>query len=176
MFSKKTSGLDIARKLVKVTGIQETIEILQKIKNPDPSRTGEYFKLVLALSDCNLVQTLKEDIIASEFEREFLDSVIRDYVFECIRVLATVRMSDDQEVETFRTAVQGISKDLQEFWKDEEELRSGGPGPRYYCVKEVLKRLNDEGDFDVHDALFEHMYLEHKNIIDLFRESSIKTK
>jgi hypothetical protein len=176
MFSKKISSLDIARKLVKVTGIQETLEILQEIKDPDPSRTGEYFKLVLALSDCNLVQTLKEDIFASEFEREFLDSVIRDYIFECIRVLATVRMSDAQEVETFRTAVQGISKVLQEFWKDEEELRSGGLGPRYYCVKEVLKRLNDEGDFDVHDALFEHMYLEHKNIIDLFRESSTKTK
>ena len=176
MFSKKMSSLDIARRLVKVTGIKETLEILQKIKNPDPSRTGEYFKLILALSDCNLSQTLKEDTITSSFEREFLDSVIRDYIFECIRVLTPVRMSDAKAVEVFRTAVQDVSKDLQDFWKDEEELRSGGPGPSYYCVKEVLKRLNDEGDYDVHDALFEHMYLEHKNIIDLFRELIEKAK
>ncbi|HJT24069.1 MAG TPA: hypothetical protein VJ873_05800, partial [bacterium] len=61
-----------------------------------------------------------------------------------------------------------VAEGLQVFWDGPEE--SKGPGPRYFCVKEVLSRLGDASNYDLRDAFFEFTYLQHKYFIDFFRE------
>ena len=65
-------------------------------------------------------------------------------------------------------AILGVVGELQAFWNNMDDPKS--PGPRYYCVKEVLRRLDDSMNYDLHDALFEFMYLQHKHYIYFFKE------
>jgi len=169
-FEKKSSSLDIARKIIKNTGLDENLGIIKQKKHLGTAEPAELLKLVMALSACNLVQTMKADFILEGLPQQDRDDIIRDYVTESFRSQDLVRLKGKEETEEIRLAVMGIVEDLGRFWDEEEDPQGSGPGPRYYCVKEVLKRLGGQPNHDLHDALFELMYLQYKHYLKFFRE------
>ena len=62
---------------------------------------------------------------------------------------------------------QALAEKYKVHWMEERE-ETGGPGPRYYCVKDLLRRLGNEKNYELHDALFEFVYLQHKHFIHYF--------
>ena len=168
-FEKKSNSLEIARGIIKNTGLDENLGILKQKKKPISFEPKEFLKLVMSLCACNLVQTMKADFIAEEIGGQNLDDIISDYILESFRNQDLVKLSDKREAEEMRLAVMGIVRELEGFWDEKEDPRGSGPGPRYYCVKEVLKRLGTQPNYDLHDALFELMYLQYKHYIKFFR-------
>ena len=175
-FQKKSDSLLIARQIIKNTGLDENLGIVKQKKRMDQAEPRELLKLVMALSTCNLVQTMKAAFIAAEFSPEDREDIVRDYVLESFRNQNLVRLSGGVPLEEMRLAVMRIVEELQGFWDEAEDPHGSGPGPRYYCVKEVLRRLGASSaaggpsPFDLHDALFELMYLQYKHYLKYFRE------
>src|SRR5258708_12633369 len=139
LFEKKFDSLDIARKIIKNTGLDENLGIIKQKKHLGTAEPKELLKLVMALSACNLVQTMKADFILGAFTLENRDSIVRDYVMESFRSQDLVKLDGKKEAEEVRQAVMEIVEGLLVFWNEEEDPQGSGPGPRYYCVKEVLK-------------------------------------
>lgn len=166
-FQKKSASLEIARRIITNTGLDENLGILKQKKQIGTGDPVEFLKLIMGLCACNLVQTMKAGFIVEGFPPESLEEITRDYVLESLRKQDLVRLHGKQE-EEIRQAVMTIVGGLQEFWK--EDPQGSSPGPRYYCVKEVLKRLGTQTNYDLHDALFELMYLQHKHYIRCFME------
>lgn len=170
LFEKKTQSLEIARKIIKNTGLDENLGIIQQKKHPVAAKPREFLKLVMALSTCNLVQTMKADFIIGDLKEGLRDEILLDYVKESLAKQDLIKLKGRAEVEEMRTAVMAVVNELQDFWKDGTDPQGSGPGPRYYCVKEVLKRIGGGPNLDLHDALFELMYLQHRHYINCFRE------
>lgn len=168
-FDKKFNSLVVARQIIKNTGLDENLGILKQKKHPASTPPREVLKLVMALSTCNLVQTLKADFIVQNLSGEEREAVTRDYILESFRNQELVRLEGKEEIEGTREEVMKIVGELQRFWKDTEDPQGSGPGPRYYCVKEVLARLGGEVNYDLHDALFELMYLQYRHYLAFFR-------
>jgi hypothetical protein len=169
-FEKKTKSLEIAKGLIKNTGLDENLGILKQKKHSGTAHGQEFLEMVMGLCACNLVQTLKADFIRKAFSPEELDAITAEYVRESLRRQELVELKGEKHIEIIRLSIMPVVGELQTFWKEEEDQQGGGPGPRYYCVKEVLRRLGGKTDYDLHDALFELMYLQHKHYLSYFRE------
>jgi hypothetical protein len=165
---KKGDSLQIAKKLIQSTGLAESLALLKEKNHAGAVERRELLKQVLALSTCNLVQTMKEGFILNEIVGEDQQDIIDDYVVESLRRQDLVLTADGAERMELCQEVESLSWKLQDFWKNEEDYK--GPGPRYFCVKEVLTNLGDEKNFDLHDALFEFMYTQHLHFINFFKD------
>ena len=168
-FFKKSNCLEVARQIIQNTGLDENLGILKQKNHPVPAHPKEILKLVMALSACNLVQTMKADFIVEKIPEEEREAILRDYILESFRKQDLAPLSGKQEMEELRLAVMGIVGELERFWGGAEDPQGSGPGPRYYCVKEILARLGGGQNYDLHDALFELMYLQYKHYLAFFR-------
>jgi hypothetical protein len=160
------ASLKIAKNLIQVTGIQETLKLFRE-KNISSVGMEELLIQVMALNACNLVQTMKEDFINKEIESEDQQDITDDYTVENLRMLSLINIRDGADLMEKCQDILGIAEKLRVYWTSEDDPK--GPGPRYYCVKDVLRRLGNEKNFELHDALFEFMYTQHKHFIHYFR-------
>ncbi len=164
---RKNDSLDIARKLVQNTGLKESLDLLKEKNHASKVEPGELLGQVLGLSACNLVRTMKEDFISREIQGEDQQDIIDDYVVESLRRQGLVPLRDGAELMDRCQEILSVAEGLQAFWNDTPDPKA--PGPRYFCVKEVLSRLGDPLNYDLRDAFFEFTYLQHKHFIDFFR-------
>ncbi len=131
--------------------------------------TEEMLRIVLGMSACNLAQTMKADFITKKLSQEKRDSILGEYILEIYRNQDLVKFKSEIEIEERRLAVIDVVAEFQKLWNEEDDPQGSGPGPRYYCAKEALHWFGSEADYDLHDALFEHMYLKHKLYLDFFK-------
>ena len=164
----KGDSLDMAKKLIQKTGLEESLAILKEKNHQVVVEPRALLEQVLALSACNLVQTMKEDFILQEIMGEDQQDILDDYVVESLRRQKLLKLADGAALMEMCETIEAHVWKLQEFWKEEEDFK--GPGPRYFCVKTVLTNLADEKNFELHDALFEFMYLQHVHFINFFKE------
>lgn len=164
---KKNDSLEIAKKLVQNTGLGESLDLLKEKNHTAKVEAGELLKQVLGLSACNLVRTMKADFVSQELMGEDQQDIIDDYVAESLRRQNLVKLRDGADLMDRCQEILAVAEGLQVFWDNTEDPK--GPGPRYFCVKEVLSRLGDDLNYDLRDAFFEFMYLQHKHFIDFFR-------
>jgi hypothetical protein len=165
-FDKKFKSLDIARQIIKNTGLDENLGILKQKRHAVPVPPKEILKMVMALSACNLVQTMKAEFITNKLSQETRDDITKDYIMESFRNQDLFRL-EKGEMEGLRLGVMEVVEKLQGFWGEAEDL--SGPGPRYYCVKEVLSGLGGGQNYELHDALFELMYLQYRHYLKYFK-------
>lgn len=159
------ASLKIANNLIQVTHMKESLEIFI---SKDVSTTGyaELLKLVLALNTCNLVQTMKEEFIDKEIGAEDRQDIADDYVYESLQIQEWIKFADGAEHMDKCLAILDISENLGAHWVTNEDSMS--PGPRYNCVKDVLRRLGNEKNHALQDAFFEFMYTQHGEFIKYF--------
>jgi hypothetical protein len=170
IFPKKSAAEETAQALLKLTGVPEALAVLEKRKDPGTAWPVERVHLVTALGVCNLARTLAAEPISRGMDAETREALVEAFLVGLLKRQKTVKVKDGDDLEGHCKAVRAIVAELASFW----ETDPTGPGPRYYCVKEVLKRLGGtDPDYVVHDALFEMMYLCHKRYLDYFREPSI---
>jgi hypothetical protein len=163
---RKGDSLHVAKELIEHTGLQDSLILLESVKRSHTVSSDELLKLLLALSACNLVQTMKEDVIHREVLPDDQMDITDDYVAESLRRQNIMKMSDGAELMEKCVEILYLVGELEIFWRNDDDPM--GPGPRYYCVKEVLRRLGNEENYPLRDSLFEFMYLQHKNFIDYF--------
>ena len=156
----------IAKELIEKTGLQDSLILLEQVKRSNAIPPDDLLKLLLALSTCNLVQTMREEFIEKNLMPDDQLDIVDDYVAESLRRQNILKMSDGAELMERCVEILYIVGELEIFWRNDEDPK--GPGPRYYCVKEILRRLSNEENFELRDSLFEFMYLQHKHFIDYF--------
>ena len=159
-------SLFIAKELIEKTGLQDSLILLESVKRSESVPPGDLLKLLLALSACNLVQTMKVEFIDQAILPDDQLDITDDYVTETLRRQNVLKMSDGAELMEKCVEILYLVGELEIFWRNDDDPK--GPGPRYYCVKEVLRRLGNEENFPLRDSLFEFMYLQHKHFIDYF--------
>jgi hypothetical protein len=168
-FNQRSESLQIARQIIQNTGLDENLGILKQKKHHSNIEPREFLKWVMALSTCNLAQTMKADFVVGGLSFAEREAVVKDYVLESFRTQELVKLDGKDDVERMRVAVMAIVPQLQAFWVEADDPEGSGPGPRYYCVKEVLQQLGGEADLALHDALFELMYLQYQHYLKFFR-------
>ncbi|HVZ81135.1 MAG TPA: hypothetical protein VHE12_10145 [bacterium] len=161
------ASLKIAKNLIKVTGVQQTLAVIQA-KNLAAVGAPELLEQILALNACNLFQTLKEDFVERQIDAEDRQDIVDDYIVENLRLQTVIPYRDGGHLMDLCLKVQDLSEKYKVHWMEEQE-ESGGPGPRYYCVKDLLRRLGNEKNYELHDTLFEFVYLQHKHFIHYFK-------
>lgn len=159
-------SLRIAKDLIEKTGLQDSLILLKSVKRAQVVPPAELLKLLVALSACNLVQTMQEENIEKNLMPEDQLDVVDDYVVETLRRQGIMVLEDGAQIMEKCVEILYIVGELEIFWRNDDDPK--GPGPRYYCVKEVLRRLGNEENFPLRDSLFEFMYLQHKYFIDYF--------
>jgi hypothetical protein len=159
-------SLRIAKELIEKTGLQDSLILLESVKRSQTVPPGELLKLLLALSACNLVQTMQEEFIEKNLMPDDQLDIVDDYVVETLRRQRILVLEDGAQIMERCVDILYIVGELEIFWRNDDDPK--GPGPRYYCVKEVLRRLGNEDNFSLRDTLFEFMYLQHKYFIDYF--------
>ncbi|HVZ79802.1 MAG TPA: hypothetical protein VHE12_03265 [bacterium] len=164
----KTDYSGIARQIIKNTGLDENLGILRQKKHVHPSKPRETLKLILSLSTVNLAQTLKSDFIVQEVPEEVREGILKEYVHESLRQQELMRLAG-AEIAALYPEVMAVVAELQNFWSESEDPQGSGPGPRYFCVKEVLRRLGGDVNYDLRDALFELMYLQYRHYHKFFQ-------
>jgi hypothetical protein len=167
---KKIKGHDIAEQLLKSIDMDDVLDLVRDKDGPDVADKEGKLELLLGLCACNLAQTMRADFIVAGCDPAVQYDAVRYYITGLLKRQNLVKVKDDTDADSKRKAVIAVMEDLQKFWKEEEDPKGSGPGPRYYCVKEVLKRLGGGPDYDLHDNLFEMMYTRHKFYIDFFRK------
>ena len=170
LFKKKDGfdSLEIARQIIKNTGLDENLGIIKQKKHAHEADPVRLLELVLSLSTTNLMQTLKSDFIVKKIPKENQDAIIRDYITESLRHQDLLKLKREQ-IDTIKGGVLVRAEELGKFWDESEDPKGSGPGPRYYCVKEVLKGLGGEVNYALHDALFELMYLQYRHYYRYFQ-------
>ena len=160
------ASLKIAKNLIQVTGVQETLTLFcqKKLSHMPPE---EAMELILALDACNLTQTMREGFIDREIGPEDRQDIVEDFIVENIRRSNLFKARDGAERMEKCLEITGISEKLRAHWLGEEDHT--GPGPRYYAVKDILRRLNSEDNHDLHDALFEFTQTQCQHFIQYFR-------
>ena len=161
------ASLKIAKNLIQVTGVQDSFRMIQS-KNLSAVGGAELLEQVLALNGCNLFQTMKEDFIDRQIDPEDRQDIVDDYIVENLRLQKAIPYRDGAELMDLCLAVQELAEKYKAHWTEERE-EVGGPGPRYYCVKDLLRRLGNEKNYELHDSLFEFIYLQHKHFIHYFK-------
>ncbi len=162
------ASLKIAKNLIKITGMKECL-LLFKEKNIVNVEKEDLLKQLLGLNTCNLMQTMKVYFADKSLDEDDRLDIIDDYVVENLRLQDWITIQDGAERMEKCQEILGIAEMLQLYWKDEKEKEAQGPGPRYYCVKDVLRHLGNEQNKELHDALFEFVYVQHKQFIYYFR-------
>lgn len=162
----KGASLKIARNLIEITRLKDSFALF---KEKDISLTGpsELIKLVLALNACNLIATMEEEFVAREISPEDRQDTVDDYVYEGLRVQSWVTFADGAQHMDLCMGILEVAGKLRSHW---EKGDPNGPGPRYYCVKDVLRRLGNEGNHDLQDALFEFTFTQHNEFIKYFHQ------
>ena len=161
------ASLKIAKNLIQVTGVQETFRLIQE-KNLTTVGAPELLKQILALNGCNLFQTMREGFIDQQIDPEDRQDIVDDYIVETLRLQKAIPYKDGAELMDLCLEVQALAEKYKVHWMEERE-EANGPGPRYYCVKDLLRRLGNEKNYELHDALFEFVYLQHKHFIHYFK-------
>src|SRR5689334_8112603 len=86
MFKKKKfDSLEIARQIIKNTGLDENLGIIKQKNHAYTVDPVELLKLVMALSATNLVQTMKADFVVRDLPEEIRSQVVWDYISESFR-------------------------------------------------------------------------------------------
>ncbi len=160
-------SLVMAKKLIQKTGLEESLVILNQ-QTPKNILPDELLKWTLAMSACNLTQTMLEDFVAQEIVEEDRQDIIDDYVVESLRHQTIVPILDGADRMEKCQEILARAAGLQVFWENNGENPS--PRPRYFCAKEVLIQLGNPLSDSLHDSLYEFMYLQHKYFIDFFRD------
>lgn len=169
MFERnKFNSRDIARQLIKNTGLDENLGILKQKNHAVAVAPIDYLKLVLSLSTTNLVQTMKADFIVKAVPAETQREIVQEYIQESFRQ-QEIHKVGKKEIEEAGLEVLKIVEELGKFWVESEDPQGTGPGPRYYCVKEILRRLGGAVNHDLQDALFELMYLQYRHYFKYFQ-------
>ncbi len=153
-----------------ITAMDAAFAELEKHQAGDAVFPVEKIKLVLALSTTNLIQTMKAEFISGKLDEKTRDAIAQEFLAESFRRQPLVDYKNMDDIDRGSAVVMRFVKELQGFWKEDVDPQGSGPGPRYYCVKEVLRRIGGPQNYDLHDQLFELMYLCHKNYIDFFKE------
>ncbi len=159
------ASFKIARNLIKVTGLAESLAVFQK-NTFSNIEEGEVLKLLLAVDACNLMQTMREDFIHGEIYEEDLQDTVEDYLVENLKAQVVIPCRDGAERMEQCQEILAMTARFQEYWVKEE---CKDPGPRFYCVKELLGRLGSEANTPIHDNLFEFVYEQHNRFIRYFR-------
>lgn len=161
------ASLKVAKNLIHTTGVRESLALFME-KNIPNTASEELLKIVLALNACNLNQTMKEEFVERAIGPLDRQDIVDDYVVEILREQDWIAIQDGAERMDKGLEILDMAEKLQIHWINEDD--TNGPGPRYYCVKDVLRRLGNDRNFELHDALFEFIYLQHKQFIDYFRQ------
>ena len=146
----KGASLQIAKNLIKVTGVKESLALFEQ-NNLSNVGKEELLTQILALNSCNLLQTMKEDFINNEINPEDRQDVVDDYVVENLRNQSWVILKDGADLMDKCQEILGISEKFLVHWESVEDPT--GPGPRFHCVKELLRKLGNEMNQELHDAL-----------------------
>ncbi len=155
----------IAKNLIMITGLKRSLAIYQE-HNLSEIPADEVLMLLIGLDTCNLLQTVKEEFIAKEIKEEDLQDIVDDYVVEYLKQQETIVIQDGADRMTRCEEVMTIASKFQENWTQEDRK---DPGPRFYCVKELLRLLGNEKNTPIHDTLFEFIYEQHNQFIRYFR-------
>jgi hypothetical protein len=155
----------ISRNLIRATGLKSSLAVFQEnnIYNIGP---GEVLKLLLAMDACNLSQTMKEEFIAKDIQAEDAQDILDDYLMENLRDQTVIPCRDGGERMDLCLGILDQAAKFQEYWSKDEFK---DPGPRFYCVKELLRRLGSEANTPIHDSLFEFVYEQHNRFNRYFR-------
>jgi len=170
LFKKKDGfdSLEIARQIIKNTGLDENLGIIKQKKHVHQAEPARLLELVLSLSTVNLVETLKSDFVMEKIPKEIQTAIVRDYITESLRQQDLMKLKREQ-IDTIKGGVLVQVEEMGKFWNESDDPQGSGPGPRYYCVKEVLKGLGGEENYALHDALFELMYLQYRHYYRYFQ-------
>lgn len=161
------ASLKIAKNLIQVTGIQETLKLFRE-KNVSNVGIEELLLQVLALNACNLVQTMQEDFINTEIDSEDQQDIADDYVIENLRMLGLINVRDGADLMAKCQDILEIAEKLRAYWTGKDDPKEG-PGPHYYCVKDVLRRLGNDKNVQLHEALLGFVNTQQKHFIYYFK-------
>ncbi len=159
------ASFKIARNLIKVTGLKESLAVFQK-NNFSNIGDAEVLKILIAVDACNLLQTMKEEFISHEISEDDLQDTVEDYVVENLKDQTVIACRDGADRMDQCQEILGIAAKFQDYWHRED---TKDPGPRFYCVKELLRRLNCQANTPIHDAFFEFVYEQHNRFNRYFR-------
>ncbi|HUO57114.1 MAG TPA: hypothetical protein VMV05_02960 [bacterium] len=159
------ASLRIARNLIKVTGLRESLAVFQE-NNFASIGTAEVLKHLIAVDACNLLQTMEEDFIAKELPKDSLLEILDDYVIENLKAEPMIPCRDGADRMQQCLEIMDIVEKYQEYWVNP---KTQDPGPRFYCVKDLLRRLGCESNAPIRDNLLMFVYEQHNKFIHYFR-------
>jgi hypothetical protein len=159
--------LETARQLIQFSNLAESLAFFEETGKAGTAPPGERLKWVLAMSACNLNRTLKLEHIAARLSEDDRQDILDDYVMESLRHQNLQKFKDGAERMEKCGEILKAADELESFWYGAQDPNN--PGPRYYCVKAVLEHLGSQGQFDLHDALFEFMYGQYRHFLLHFR-------
>ena len=160
------ASLKIAKNLIKVTGAQEELNLFVKM-NLNTVDHQVLFTQLLALNACNLLQTMKEDFIATEIDAEDGQDIVDDYVVETLRHQHTLPIKDGAELMEKCQEIEGIAQKFRIHWLGEGE--HNGPEPRYFCVMDILRKFGNEKNHYLQDALYDFITKQHDHFVHYFQ-------
>ena len=160
------ASLKIAKNLIKVTGVQEGLGLFLKmnLSNVNPQ---ELYIQMLSLNATNLLQTMKEDFIRKEIDSEDCQDIVDDYVVENLRHQKFIFVRDGAELMDKCQEIEGIAQKFRIHWMGEGEQT--GPEPRYFCVMDVLRKLGNEKNHYLQDALYDFINHQHQHFTRYFQ-------
>jgi len=159
------ASLKFAMQLIQVTRVQESMAVIRE-KNLSQIGPEDLFKLTLALNACNLEQTMREDFIQKEIDPDDGQDIVDDYVVQNLRFQDWIPIRDGAERMEKCDEILETALKLGVHW--DPSTVSKGADPRYLCVKDVLRRLGNEGNTALHHALLEFVNLHHKHFLHFF--------
>jgi hypothetical protein len=171
--SKKTdrfTASEIVAQLLKICQCGIGLDFMEQSRVAGAVAPAERVKLLMALSATNLIETMKADFITQKLDEAAREQIAREFLEESLRRQTIAVFKNMDDIQHARVDAMRIVGELQKFWNEESDPEGTGPGPRYYCVKEILGRLGGGPDYTLHDTLFEMMYTKHKEFIDFFRQ------
>lgn len=160
------ASLKFALQLIQVTRVQESMALIQE-KNLSQVAPEILFELTLALNVCNLSQTMNEEFIKKEVDSEDREDIVDDYVVQNLRFQNWIAIRDGAERMERCQKILVIAEKLGENWSKKDE--PGGPGPRFYCVKDLLRRLGNEKNLVLQNELLNFVNLYHKHFQHFFK-------
>jgi hypothetical protein len=164
-------SLETARQLILSSNLGESLDLFGP-RDPGVTRgLPELLKWVLAMSACNLDRTMKLEGIAARMTEEERQDILDDYVMESLRRQKLQAFKDGGELMEKCQEVLEAAEQLGSFWYGTPQ-DPHNPGPRYYCVKAVLEHLGAQGRLNLHDALFEFMYVQYHHFLRHFQSQA----
>ncbi len=173
MLEPGVNSLETARKLIQASNLEESLAVFGETRQNGTVPPEKLLKWVLAMSGCNLSRTMKLEHVAAQLTEEDRQDILDDYVMESLRHQNLQKFRDGAELMEKCEEILKAADELEAFWYGNPK-DPNNPGPRYYCVKAVLEHLGAEGQFDLHDALFEFMYDQYRHFLGYFRQKPLE--